>query len=62
MTITYGSITNQNFALEYTTSLLATNDWKVVGAPLVGTDLLQSQSDTNATGVRRFYRINGVIP
>lgn len=62
MTIAYGSITNRTFALEYTTDLPSTNDWETVSAPLPGTDFLQSQSDTNATGVRRFYRVSVTAP
>ncbi|HKS37806.1 MAG TPA: hypothetical protein VJW76_11490, partial [Verrucomicrobiae bacterium] len=62
MTIAYGSITNLNFALEYTTNLPSTGVWETAGAPLPGTDLLQSQSDTNASGVQRFYRIRATTP
>ena len=62
MTVSYGSITNQTFALEYTTNLLSASDWDAAGAPLAGTDLLQSQSDTNASGVQRFYRIRATTP
>jgi len=62
MTISYGSITNRTFALEYTTNLLSPSDWESAGPPLPGTDLLQSQSDTNVTSARRFYRIRATTP
>ncbi|MSU20188.1 MAG: hypothetical protein EXS30_02190 [Pedosphaera sp.] len=61
-TVTYGSITNQRFSLEYTADLLSPNSWTAVGAPVTGTDLLQSQQDTNITGVARFYRVKATVP
>jgi hypothetical protein len=60
--VTYGSITNQNFSLEYHTNLLATGGWTAVGAPVPGTDRLQSQSNTNASGTPRFYRVKMTAP
>jgi hypothetical protein len=61
-TVTYGSVTNQNFWLESSTSLNDSNGWNIVAGPLLGTDYLQSLTDTNISGPTRFYRIKAATP
>jgi hypothetical protein len=61
-TVTYGSITNRSFILEYSTNLSDVNGWKQVSAALPGTDLLQSQNDPGGTAANRFYRLKITTP
>lgn len=60
-TVTYGSMAGRNFAVEYTTNLFNPT-WTAIGPVATGNDLLQSQSDNNATETKRFYRLNVTTP
>ncbi len=53
--VRFGSVANRTFALEYKDFLSGTN-WTQTGNEVVGNDLLQSLTDTNANPTR-FYRI-----
>ncbi len=61
-TVTYGSITNQNFWLESITNLNDSNAWTEVAGPLFGNDYFQSLTDTNISGLIRLYRIKAAAP
>jgi hypothetical protein len=56
-TVTFGTLANRNFTLEYSTNLAVTNEWTSISGPIPGDDHLQSLEDADAFVGHRFYRV-----
>jgi hypothetical protein len=61
-TVTFGTVANRNFTLEYSATVAITNGWTPIDTPTTGDDYFQSVEDVDASGSQRFYRVRMTPP
>jgi Carboxypeptidase regulatory-like domain len=61
-TFSFATAPGQTYQIQSTASLVPSTSWSNLGAPFVATDITSNFTDTNAIGIKLYYRVNAIPP